>query len=97
MKLGNSFLVIPGTPNVVPWLGSGFFSAGLVAECLMVVGLLVGEKESGVVSTIRRMSLVEAAHWLAWITALALLNAPAALVAALAAGLGCPCAPLMGR
>jgi hypothetical protein len=65
-KLGGSFLLLIDEPNLEPWLGPTFFALGLATQCLMAANLLVGEKESGVLNTIRRMGLIEVAHWGSW-------------------------------
>jgi hypothetical protein len=62
-KLSGSFLHLLNAPNVVPWLGPTFSNIGFAAQTLMVASRLVGEKESGVIFTLRRMGLMEAAHW----------------------------------
>ena len=81
-KLGSSFLVMLGVPSIVPWMGSTFFSIGHVTQSLMVIALLVGEKESGVIYTIRRMGLIEATHWVSWLLVLAVPNLASALLVA---------------
>jgi ABC-type multidrug transport system ATPase subunit len=84
-KLSGSFLHLLNAPNVVPWLGPTFSNIGFAAQTLMVASRLVGEKESGVIFTLRRMGLMEAAHWLSWFLVLALPNfASAALLAVVA-------------
>ena len=55
----------------------------------MVTSLLVGEKESGIIFTVRRMGLMEAAHWLSWFLVLVLPNFVSAALVALVAPHAC--------
>ncbi len=74
-KLAANFMDVIGEPSALPWLGPTFVVIGFAVQALMVIGLIVGEKESGVLFTIRRMGLIEMAHWLSWFLTFAFLCA----------------------
>ena len=58
-KMAANLMNVLGEASIIPWLGSTLTVIGFAVQALMVIGLVIGEKESGVLFTVRRMGLIE--------------------------------------
>ena len=59
-----SLFAIMGVPNGVTMFGSTMLVLGLCTQLFMAFMMAMSEKETGVLTSMRRMGLVELSHWL---------------------------------